>query len=346
MDELTIPNVHQLGCDRGLGNLLGVEPYITPHDYSSKESFFDLLNNCMLAARRESWLNEKTIVLFPEYIGTWLVLTGESGKLFRASSLAAAERTMFFSHPLKIGATILKSKERGGAAAFFRMKAGQMAEIYHDVFSRLAREFAVTIIAGSIVLPAPHISGRGLILAEGPLHNVSVIFQSDSAAAPRLIHKAFPTSRELPFTTPGSPADIPGLESPAGRLGVLICADSWYPEAYAPLKEHGIDLIAVPSYDMFGAQAWNQPWIGYDGWQAPADVAIGDVGMISEAQAWEKYSLAGRIQSSGAKYGMNIFMRGTLWDQDLGGRPATLVREAEVFVEEQTQKASILSVWL
>lgn len=347
MDEITIPSVHQLGSDRGRGNLLGMEPYMTPQDFASKESYFDTLNSCMLAAQREKWLNKKTIVLFPEYIGTWLVLANESGNIFHAKSLATAGRILFTSHLLNIGAYIFKSAERGRIqAAFFRMKATRMAEIYQEVFSQLAREHAVTIVAGSIVLPAPRVSSHGLILTEGPLYNVSMIFRPDGTHFPNLIRKAFPTSRELYFTAPGSPAEIPAFETPAGRLGVLICADSWFPEAYTPLKEEGIDLLVVPSYDVFGLQNWNQPWHGYDGWQAPADVDGGDVGRITEAQAWEKYALASRIGSSGAKYGMNIFMRGKLWDQDLGGRPATLVRDTEVLVEGQSQQAAILNMWL
>ena len=78
----------------------------------------------------------------------------------------------------------------------------------------------------------------------------------------------------------------------------------------------------------------------------PPDVDANDVGHITEARAWNKYALAGRIHSSGAAYGMNVFLRGKLWDQDAGGSPATLVRGQEVFVEEQTQKAAILSLWL
>lgn len=347
IDDMSIPNFHQLGRDRGRGNLLGIEPYMTPRDYASRESYFDKLNHYILAAQHRGWLNEKTIVLFPEYIGTWLAIGNESEKIISASTLAIAERMMVLSHPLKFIAHFLSSGEKGRAeAAFFRMKAPQMAAIHQDVFSQLAKGYAVTIIAGSIVLPAPQISSGGLILNEGPLYNVSIVLQPDGTPAPSLIHKAFPTSKELPFTKAGSPADTPTFETPAGRLGVLICADSWYPEAYAPLKKQGIDLLAVPSYDVFGTQNWNQPWLGYDGWQAPGDVDEGDVLKMTEAQAWEKYSLAGRIRTSGARYGMNIFMRGKLWDQDLGGRPATLVRESDVFVEEQTQKAAILSLWL
>jgi hypothetical protein len=72
----------------------------------------------------------------------------------------------------------------------------------------------------------------------------------------------------------------------------------------------------------------------------------GDIEKITETQAWEKYSLAGRIRSSGARYGMNIFMRGRLWDQDLGMSAATLVRGDDVFVEPSTPKAALLNLWL
>lgn len=347
MDDPAFPALHQLGHDRGRGNLLGIEPYMLPQDYASAEAFFDKLNNYLHTAQRANWLNEKTVVLFPEHIGTWLVVAGASTGTLHAGTLLAAQRSMVLRHPLKFGLHYLTSKETGRAeAAFFRMKANQMVEIYGDVFSRLARTYAVTIIAGSIILPPLRISSRGLVLDNGPLRNTSVVYRPDGVPYPRVVGKVFPTAKELPFITPAAADDIPSFETPAGRLGVLICADSWYPQAYIPAKEQGIEMLAVPSYDVFGMQNWNRTWPGYDGWPAPPDVDPGDAGGIRESQAWRKYSLAGRIRSSGAPYGMNIFLRGKLWDQDLSGWPATLVREGEIFVEEQTEKAAILNLWL
>lgn len=346
-NDLARPNLHQLGQPRGCGNLLGIAPYMIPQDYASQESFFNKLDAYLQIAQREQWLNEKTIVLFPEYLGTWLGFANESEKIFQASTLNTAERVMVFRHPLKFSAYFLRSTEKGRAeAAFFRIKARQMAAIYHTVFSQLARDYAITLIAGSTVLPAPQILNGELIPNEGPLRNVSIVYQPDGVPHPHLICKAFPTSTELRFTAPASAKDLPSFETPAGRLGVMICADSWYPQAYAAMKEQGIELLAVPSFDILGSEYLNRPWPGYDGWSAPADVDGRDIKKITEAQAWEKYSLAGRIPSSGAKYGMNIFLRGQLWDQDLGGKPATLVKENEVFVEEPTQQAAILNLWL
>jgi len=347
LDNLSIPNMHQLGSDRGRGNLLGIEPYMIPQDYVSKESFFNKLKSYLLAAQLQKWLNEKTIVVFPEYVGSWLVLAGEGEKIFHVTTFNAAERTMVLGHPLRFVANWLASSEEGRAeAAFFRMKSNQMAEIYQEVFSQLAQEYAVTIVAGSIVLPALQISSGRLILTEGPLYNTSVVFQRDGKPYASPISKVFPTAEELPFIASAPVKDIPSFDTPAGRLGVLVCADSWFPQAYVPLKEQGIDLLAVPSFGAFSEHTWNQSWLGYDGWPAPIDVDLKDVQKLTEGQAWNKYALAGRIRSSGAKYGMNVFLRGKLWDQDSGGWPATLVKDGEVFVEEQTRKAAILSLWL
>jgi hypothetical protein len=347
MDDLSKPNQHQFGKDRGRGNLLGIAPYMVQRDYISRDSFFDTLNGYLCSAQQQNWLNEKTIVLFPEYIGTWLALAGERENIFRAPNLDAAELRMVLNHPLPFIAQWIKSNEQGRMeAAFFRMKAKQMAEIYQDVFSQLAREYNATIVAGSIVLPPLQLASGKLSLTRGPLQNVSVVFGPDGVPQTNVITKIFPTEREKPFTQPGRTESIPSFATPAGRLGVLICADSWYPQAYAPLKKQGIDILAVPSYDVNGMRQWTAPWAGYNGWDAPSDVIANDAKTLTEGEAWKKYSLAGRIASSGADYGMNVFMRGKIWEQDLGGWPATVVRADEVFVEEQTNQAAMFNLWL
>lgn len=347
MRDLNIPNPHQLGNDRGRGNLLGIEPYMVPQDYASAESFYNKLNGYLLVAQREKWLSEKTIVVFPEHIGSWLVLAGENEKIFKSSTFSAAERTMVLHHRWDFILNFLAAKETGRAeAAFFRMKVEQMAGIYNDVFSQLAKEYVVTIVAGSITIPAPQISNRGLILPKGPLYNTSIVYGPNGNPYPHPILKVFPTSMELTFISHASENDLPAFDTPVGRLGVLICADSWFPQVYVPLKEKQIDLLVVPSFGGFATHTWNDPWPGYDGWQTPSDVDRNDPEKITEGQAWNKYAMAGRIRSSGAKYGINVFLRGKLWDQNSGGWPATLVRDEEVFVEEQTDKAAILNLWI
>lgn len=346
-DESPAPRLFQAGVDRGRGNLLGIEPYMLPQDYASAESFFHKLNGYLLVAQQANWLNEKTIVVFPEYIGTWLVLAGAGLRAYQAATFEAAQRAMVFRQPLRFVVHWLRASEQGKSeAAFFRMKAAQMAEIYRAVFSKLARQYVVTLVAGSIILPPLQIHSRGLILSEGPLHNLSLVFRPDGSLHPYPVTKAFPTKQEMRFIAPTPAASLPVFDTPAGRLGVLICADSWYPQAYAALKTQGVDLLAVPSFGAFSTHSWEHPWPGYNGWPTPSDVEPGDINALTEGQAWRKYSLSGRLRASGATHGLNVFLRGRLWDQDSGGWPGTLVYGDESLVETEKHQAALLSLWL
>jgi hypothetical protein len=183
-----------------------------------------------------------------------------------------------------------------------------------------------------------------VVAGDGPLYNVAAVYCPDGQAHATLVRKAFPISIELPFTTPAPVAELPAFDTPAGRLGVLICADSWYPAAYERLRAHGVELIAVPS-DGVTKEAWEGLWRGYDGAPAPADVDPTDVGVLTEAQAWRKYALAGRITQAGARCGINVFLRGELWDLGAHGGCATIVDGATA-IEGRGGGAALLNLWL
>jgi hypothetical protein len=191
------------------------------------------------------------------------------------------------------------------------MKAAAMLSAYDETFSRLARSYRVTIVAGSFILPSPTVEQGRLQLDEGPLYNASVVYGPDGAAL-GLARKVHPTGAEQPFCAGARPDALPVLETPAGRLGVLVCAESWSPALYRQLKKQRPDLVAVPS---FGGETgvWNAPWKGYDGQKPPANTDRGDVGTITEKQAWLKYALPARLKESGARAGLNVFSRGRLW---------------------------------
>jgi hypothetical protein len=230
------------------------------------------------------------------------------------------------------------------AASLFRLKAPEMARHYQAVFSGLARQYAVTMAAGSIVLPAPKVEGGQVVAGRGPLYNVSAVFAPDGTPHVRLVHKVVPTASEQPFIAPAPVADLPTFETPAGRLGVLICADSWYPAPYAQLKAQGVELMAVPS-SITVQGLWDRPWGGYDGAAMPADVDRGDVGRLTEGQAWGKYALAGRLGASGARRGINVFLRGVLWDITADSGQALAVSEAGVTASSGAG-AALVNLWL
>ena len=343
--RLRVQDVAEYGMDVGRGNLLGIQPYMVPADYRSADTFYAKLDGYLDVAARQGWLGERTIVVFPEYVGTWLVAAGEKSRVVQASTIAAAMQALVLSHPLRFVRVLPSARAKDAVKySLFRLKAPVMAGIYHAVFSGLARKRGVTIVAGSIVLPSPGISGGELVIGDGELYNVSAVYRPDGSPYENLVCKVFPIQDELPFTAPASAADLPVFDTPAGRLGVLICADSWYPSPYGAIVAQKADFVAVPSY-LSPDGVWAQPWRGYDGGPAPDDVDARDVGAIAEGDAWLKYALAGRLPRAGIDHGINVFLRGDLWDLGSDGH-TVLVRDRTVVEARHVAGAAIVNSWL
>jgi len=170
------------------------------------------------------------------------------------------------------------------------------------------------------------------------------VFGPDGHIIPPLVIKVFPILDELEFIDTGKTASLPVFDTKAGKLGVLICADAWYPENYVALKKSGADMVVVPSYSAHD-RVWSTLWGGYNGGAQPADVDSRDIGKITEGDAWMKYAIPQRTQAAGIKAGMNVFLRGELWD--LGSDGATIrVSGTDTGKENVVQGATLTNLWL
>ena len=346
MVDLHLEESVELGKNTGRGNLLGIEPYIVAADYASAQALQSKVDGYMSEAKGRGWLSEKTIILLPEYFGTWLVLADEPESVFQTDKLAVAEQRLVLRHLFGFLWQLLTAKEKGKLeAAVFRLKADVMAETYNTALSATAKNYRVTVIGGSTVLPAPKVIDGKLTAGKGPLFGVTPVYGPDGCAYSDLVLKAYPTTEELPFMTAASSKDIPAFDTPAGKLGILICADSWFPDCYKRLDEMNVDIIAIPS-NGGDPLVWDQPWGGYSGWPTPSDVNANDVKKLTEGDAWRKYALAGRISMTKARYGSNIFIRGQLLDMAGGGGRTTIVKNGEVLRDKSITGASLVNLWL
>lgn len=333
------------GRDLGRGNLLGIQPYMIPADYANESRFRAKLSSYLSAARARGFIGRRTVVVFPEYVGAWLVCAEEKQSVYLAKTTGAAIRTVVASSlPSFLWQFVSSHMPDRTRSALFRMKANCMARIYQRTFSRLAKQYGITIVAGSVILPSPQVKDGAVIVGDGPLFNVCVLYGPDGRARAPIVRKAFPTRDELRFIKPGDVDELPVFHTPAGRLGVLICADSWYPSAYRRLKQKEAQAIAVPSY-LYPTNAWKRPWPGYQGAAVPRDVDRADVRRISEGQAWSKYALPGRMEAAGAKAGLNVFLRGRLWDLGADGQSVALLRGSR-YACSRADGAALLNVWL
>lgn len=343
--QLFLDDLSSFGRDQGGGNLLGVQACMLPQDYASSAALHAKLDGYLAAAADKGWLGPKTIAIFPEYIGAWLVAANQNQSIYQAETVAAALRPIVLGNLLRFLAALIQARGQDKIKdAVFRMNAGEMAAAYQQVFASLASTYRVTIVAGSIVLPNPQVIDGRLLPGRGDLQNCSFVFHADGRLDEQATRKAYLIKTERPFLGAAPLAELPVYQTPAGRLGVLVCADSWYPQPYKTLAGQEVQILAVPDY-LSPDGIWDKPWAGYSGHPAPSDVDAADIGRLSEGQAWLKYSLAGRMHSSSAATGMQAFLRGRIWD--LGSDGHTIVVTSNgVFEAPHIQGGALVNCWI
>lgn len=337
----------EVGADSGKGNIIGIQPYLTASSYSTAFNFEVSLRFYFEQLKRENKLTDKSIVVLPEYIGTWLVAANEKETIYKQETIEKAMTTMVRSNLFSFLYGYLKSPAKDKSKyAIFHLKAEKMAKQYQQVFSTLAKEYKCTIVAGSIALPDASIKSNGdLQIKQGaPIYNTSVVFGNDGKILPPLIKKRFPIEDEQGFTAAADTSQQPVITTKAGKMAVVICADSWYPQAYINLTNKA-DFIVVPSLGDKDS-GWLAAWKGYNGFKAPADVDTTDYKKISAGDAWLKYSMTKRAATANIHQGMNVFFTGSLWDMKPEGRVLILQNDSTTVLPASVGKGRIVNLYL
>lgn len=172
-----------------------------------------------------------------------------------------------------------------------------------------------------------------------------MLYDANGKAYPAVVRKVFLTADEQGFLEKGRIDELPVFDTPAGRLGILICADAWFPESYARLKAEGVELLVVPSF-ITGAGKLATPWQGYSGAPPPTDVNAADVGRITLGAAWTRYAFAGRWPASGAHTGITSCLLGHLWDLGTDGQTTVVRRERPPETSHLRGEDSMVNLWL
>lgn len=304
-------------------NIVGIQPYMVSIDYLSQKHFYEKMNAYFDAAKQAGYFNNNTVVLLPEYLGTWLVVAEEKTSVADANTITGAMAIMVLSNPVQFVQSYLHHQNESDAvaASIFRMKSKKMADSYGEVFKELAKTYSVTINAGSIVLPGPAVENNEIkVDPTQPLYNTSFVFHPDGSIDQKVIRKSFPINSEIPFVSAYPIEELPVFDLPIGKTALLVCADSWYPESYNQINQLDAEVVLVNSY-CAGDNTMTASWKGYDGIRMPNDVDSTDVQKLKERDAWIKYALPGRIKKTNARIGVNIFLRGKLWDLGTDGQP-------------------------
>lgn len=349
LSDLRIRLVINEGRPGERGNLLGIEPELFPTDYQNLEHLHRKLAAYMQHAREQGLINARTIVVLPEHVGTWLFVSAEKNQLYQADTRDEAMDWLPWSNPLKFIKAFVRSKgENRLEDAYLRMKADTMTQDYQTLFGGLAREFGVTLVAGTIVLPEPYVENGQLQIGKGALYNSSLTFGSDGLPLAQPQRQRYSSAYQHDYVQTADNAPLNVIDTPAGRLGVLIGSDSLYPDSYARLNEKGVELIAVPAF-VPGKSSWSSPWPGLRDKSAAADTAL-KPGSVSEGEAWRQLTLTGRTPDSTARAGISVFLRGQFWNQGSSGH--SFVHSTGQTIGEQPAEnrflggARLINIWL
>lgn len=240
----------QVGLNEGTpaerGNLLGVQPELFSGDYRSRHRLHLKLAAYLQQARQQGLLGPRTVVVLPEHIGTWLWALGEKQELYDANQREVALQWLLLRNPLQFASAWVQARGHDRTAdTWLRMKARSMADNYQQLFGGLAREFGVTLVAGSIVLPAPTIEQGRLTIGSGPLYNSSVVFGADGLALGQPQRELSRSEAQGAVLEGAGEQPLQVIETPAGRLGILLGGDSDDPRHYDELIRAGAQLIVV-----------------------------------------------------------------------------------------------------
>lgn len=178
------------------------------------------------------------LVIFPELGGVMVIPPILDD--FRSSLLKRADRGRRRGASLwqRMAGTLagslagmVKADFRQGMRALLDVSAPDVWGAYQSVFSGLAREFGVVLVAPSAYLPDP---------ADGVIRNLACVFSPNGellgSQAKVVLHP-----EDADIAQPGSTWDV--IQTEVGRLGLILGSDVLYPEVGRVLAYQGAEVL-------------------------------------------------------------------------------------------------------
>ncbi len=107
-----------------------------------------------------------------------------------------------------------------------------------ELFGRIAKQCGVVLVISLFEKRAP-----------GLYHNTAVVIEKDGSIAGKYRKMHIPDDPayyEKFYFTPGDLGFMP-IDTSAGRLGVMVCWDQWYPEAARLMALRGAEILIYPT---------------------------------------------------------------------------------------------------
>lgn len=178
------------------------------------------------------------LVIFPELAGLMvappmladvrsrLLKHADGGRRVRASTWQRFSGRLAGS-----AASLLKASFENALAGLLDVDAARLWQAYCDLYSSLAREFGVTIVAPSLYAPDP---------IDNAIRNMAAVFGPDGSLLGTQA-KGMPSRLDERFCRPG--AGWTPIRSEVGALGLMLGSDVLYPEVGRALAFQGAEVL-------------------------------------------------------------------------------------------------------
>ncbi|TGK11616.1 hypothetical protein EHO60_04775 [Leptospira fletcheri] len=263
--------VESSGYNRRAGNLVLVQLEFDPEYYSREDRFRSWLEKPLLLAKEKGWLDKTTLVIYPAEIGNYLFLLNQRKEVFRSENEIDAWNSSLWISRL--------SPFRAGVAAFSeeetRFKiAKKSEETYERIFSELSKLYGVHILAGTIALPGPKITEKGLEIHPGNWEERGFLFGPDGkiygVSTPRKKVRSGSVFSELVAGSDSAQEEFWIASPPFAKVGVLFGNAIRVPET-----EDAVKKTFVSRWIVFGSKEGDgqiRDWFSKAGFESSGQV--------------------------------------------------------------------------
>jgi predicted amidohydrolase len=246
---------------------VGLDEYLDPLRFAAHH---EALADRVDALRAASGGARPGLVVWPEYVATFLVLAGRAREVAGCTTTEQALRRIVTRHPLALAGVMARHRVLHLAPAVLTMLAPGAHRIWVETFSAIARRLRMWVVAGTGLFPRPSGSedDAPFVARSAEVFNTSATFAPDGrlVSTTRKVNLV-PTQEDVLGLSAASAAELTVIDTDVGQLGTLVCYDGFH-EAHTSreptfvpcgpvLDALGAEVVAQPSAN---AWPWDAPW--------------------------------------------------------------------------------------
>lgn len=280
-------------------NIAAIQFKCSVDDYKNAVTFKNRIETKIEEALKKADASCPTLTVFPEHIGTPMILFNSYNAVHEKPSFSQAVSYLVNSNL----SSVLSFKVKYGISfirALLLSSTKSMEREYRTVFSGCAKKYGVYIAAGSIALG--DIDTNGIPRVSGAnVYNVSYLFGPDGAVLgkQKKVHLVDFEGKNGFDLSGGKIDELNVFDTPIGSLGIAICLDGFREDVIDRLNTLGADILVQPSANNGLWTEWQQ-----EDWLNGAYLAV-----------HEKKKF---------KYAVNSMMTGNMFDLSFEGQSAII----------------------